>query len=174
MITTSRLLLRPWRKTDLAAMATINADERVMQHFPSTQDEAHTKGFMGRQSLQQQERGYCFFAAELLATQEVIGFIGLSYLDKDVSFAPCVEIGWRLHPDTWGKGLAPEGAAACLEFGFQEIGLTEIYAETPLVNLPSQRVMEKLGMERFQTFKHPELGDYPEIEECVVYRVLRP
>lgn len=174
MITTPRLHLRPWRKTDLSAMAAVSGDERVMQYFPGTQDEAYVKAFMGRQHFQQKERGYCFFAAELRATGEVIGFIGLSYLDKDVDFAPCVEIGWRLHPNTWGKGLATEGAKACLEFGFNELGLTEIYSETPLANLPSQRVMEKIGMERLSTFMHPELGDYPEIEACVVYRILRP
>lgn len=173
MITTPRLLLRPWRKNDLPAMAAVSSDERVMRYFPGTQKEAQVEAFIDRQQLQQLERGHCFFAAELKATGKVIGFIGLSYLDKEMDFTPCVEIGWRLHPDTWGQGLAPEGAAACLEFGFNEIGLPEIYAETPLVNLPSQRVMEKIGMERFCTFMHPELGDYPEIEECVVYRVVR-
>jgi RimJ/RimL family protein N-acetyltransferase len=174
MITTSRLLLRPWRKTDLAAMAAINADERVMKYFPSTQDEEQTKGFMGRQHLLQKERGYCFFAAELLETQEVIGFIGLAYVTMEADFTPCVEIGWRLHPDTWGKGLATEGAKACIDFGFNERDLTEIYSYTPLNNLPSRRIMEKIGMEQFSTFKHPGLGDFPEIEECVVYRISRP
>ncbi|MFT5999738.1 MAG: ribosomal-protein-alanine N-acetyltransferase [Neolewinella sp.] len=174
MITTPRLLLRPWRKTDLPAMAAVSGDQRVMQYFPGIQDEGYVRAFMGRQHFQQKERGYCFFAAELRSTGEVIGFIGLSYLDKEVDFAPCVEIGWRLHPGTWGKGLATEGAKACLDFGFNELGLTEIYSETPLVNLPSQRVMKKIGMERVSTFMHPELGDFPEIEECVVYRIVRP
>jgi RimJ/RimL family protein N-acetyltransferase len=155
-------------------MAAINADEQVMQHFPSTQNEEQTKGFMGRQHLLQKERGYCFFAAELRATQEIIGFIGLSYVTLEAAFTPCVEIGWRLHPSTWGKGLATEGAMACINFGFNELGLTEIYSYTTFTNLPSMRVMEKIGMERFTTFKHPGLGDYPEIGECVAYRISRP
>ncbi|MFK8161584.1 MAG: GNAT family N-acetyltransferase [Lewinella sp.] len=173
MITTPRLLLRPWNKTDLSAMAAVSGDERVMQYFPGIQDEAYVEAFIQRQQLQQKERGHCFFAAELRETKEVIGFIGLAYMPLETDFSPCVEIGWRLHPDTWGKGLAPEGAKACIEFGFNELDLAEIYAYTPLANLPSRRVMEKIGMDPFTVFKHPALKEHPEIEECVVYRVVR-
>lgn len=154
-------------------MAAVSGNPEVMRYFPGTQDEDRTKAFIGRQQLQFQERGYCFFAAELKATSKVIGFIGLSYLDMKVDFAPCVEIGWRLHPDVWGQGLAPEGARECLRFGFEELGLTAIYADTPVINLPSQSVMRKIGMTEYATFKHPGLGDSPEIETCVAYRITR-
>lgn len=171
MLLTPRLHLRPWRKTDLPAMAAVSANAEVMRYFPATQTTEETKAFIGRQHLQQEERGYCFFAAELRETSQVIGFIGLSHNDYMPDVAPCVEIGWRLAPSTWGKGLAPEGAQACLDFGFQELGLTEIYAHTTVANLPSRRVMEKIGMREQATFLHPKLKDYPEIEECVLYKI---
>lgn len=152
-------------------MAAVSGHPEVMRYFPSIQDENHTKGFIGRQHLQFEERGYCFFAAELKTTGSVIGFIGLSYLDMDVDFAPCVEIGWRLHPDVWGQGLAPEGARECLRFAFEELGLTEVYSDTPVINKPSQAVMRKIGMTEYTTFKHPDLGNFPEIETCVTYRI---
>jgi len=171
MLSTPRLLLRPWHETDLAAMTAVSNNAAVMRFFPTVQDEARTKDFLSRQHVQFRERGYCFFAAELKATGRVIGFIGLSYLELAVDFAPCVEIGWRLHPDVWGRGLAPEGARECLRFGFAEGGLTEIYAETPLINLPSQRVMAKIGMTEHVRFDHPALADYPRIEPFVAYRI---
>lgn len=171
MLTTERLTLRPWQKSDLPAMATVSGHPEVMRYFPDTQDEEHTKAFMGRQHFQFEERGYCFFAAELKITGEVIGFIGLSYLELDVDFAPCVEIGWRLHPQVWGQGLAPEGARECLRFAFEDLKLTEVYAETPVINLPSQAVMRKIGMKEYTTFSHPGLTDFPEIETCVAYRI---
>lgn len=152
-------------------MHAVSSNAEVMRYFPYIANEAQTKAFILRQQKQQAERGYCFFAAELRETKKVIGFIGLSYLEMDVEFAPCVEIGWRLHPGVWGKGLAPEGARACLDFGFNELGLDAIYSDTPVINLPSQAVMRKIGMTEYCTFKHPGLGDFPEIETCVTYRV---
>lgn len=170
MLTTPRLLLRPWQKTDLPAMAAINAHPEVMHYFPSVQTEEQTKGFIGRQHLQQQERGYCYFAAELRETGQVIGFIGISYQDYEADFTPCVDIGWRLHPDAWGKGFATEGAKVCLAFAREELGLTEIVAVAVKANLPSIKVMERIGMRYHSQFKHPALKAYPALEDCVVYK----
>jgi len=56
-----------------------------------------------------------------------------------------IEIGWHLHPDRWGHGLATEAAAAILARGFAE-GLEEIWALTHLDNARSARVCERIGM----------------------------
>lgn len=56
-----------------------------------------------------------------------------------------IEIGWHLHPDSWGRGLATEAAHALLARGF-DLGLSEIWAVTDLDNERSARVCEKLGM----------------------------
>ncbi len=63
-------------------------------------------------------------------------------------FTPAVEIGWRLAPEFWGQGLAPEGARAALVSGFEELGLGEIVSFTSRANAPSIRMMEKIGMHR--------------------------
>jgi RimJ/RimL family protein N-acetyltransferase len=169
MITTPRLLLRPWQKSDLKAMAEINADARVMEFFPSTQTEEQTKEFIGRQHLQQQERGHCYFATELQESGRMIGFIGISYQDYDAHFTPCVDIGWRLHPDVWGQGLATEGAKACLDFAFQELKLPELVAVAVQQNIASTRVMEKIGMSYDSSFDHPVLAHRPDLQTCVLY-----
>jgi RimJ/RimL family protein N-acetyltransferase len=56
-----------------------------------------------------------------------------------------VEIGWHLHPDSWGNGYASEAARAVLAHGFAH-GLPEILAVTHLTNEPSMRVALKIGM----------------------------
>jgi RimJ/RimL family protein N-acetyltransferase len=56
-----------------------------------------------------------------------------------------VEIGWHLHPDSWGKGYASEAARALLTAGF-EAGLPEVLAVTHLDNYPSQAVCRRIGM----------------------------
>jgi RimJ/RimL family protein N-acetyltransferase len=56
-----------------------------------------------------------------------------------------IEIGWPLHPDRWGRGLATEAAEALMARGFA-LGLPEIWAVTHPDNRRSIRVCEKLGM----------------------------
>ena len=167
LLLTSRLLLRPWHPSDLPAMATINASPAVMRYFPSTQTAEQTQAFITRQIAQQQERGYCYFAAETRHDARLVGFIGLSYQDYAAPFTPAVDIGWRLHPDVWRQGLATEGARACLDFAFTKLHVDRVVSVAILQNTPSTGVMEKIGMRRMGEFDHPALVDYPEIQRCV-------
>lgn len=66
-----------------------------------------------------------------------------------------MEVGFELKRPFWGQGLAPEGARACLQFGFDDIGLGRIISVTNPANWRSRRVMEKAGL----TFQG--LRDYP-------------
>lgn len=63
-----------------------------------------------------------------------------------------VEVGWYLHPDHWGRGLASEAARGALKLGFAE-GLDEIYAITHTTNAPSQRVCLRIGMRDLGVFQ---------------------
>ncbi len=56
-----------------------------------------------------------------------------------------IEIGWHLHPDAWGRGLASEAAAGLLASGFAR-GLSEIWAVTHLDNDRSMAVCRRIGM----------------------------
>ncbi len=124
---------------------------------------------MERMNQQYVQRNYCYFAVDLLETKQSIGFIGLSYQDYESPYTPCVDIGWRLDPEFWSRGLATEGALRCLEYGFQTIGLQSIRSIAPSQNKASISVMKKCGMRPLGRFKHPKLKDYPDLEECVCY-----
>ena len=63
------------------------------------------------------QHGFGFWAAELKATGEFTGFVGLAVPSFTAHFTPCVEIGWRLAFEHWGRGFATEGARAALAFG---------------------------------------------------------
>jgi len=90
--------------------------------------------------------GWGLWAVEIPGVARFAGFIGLSRPRFDAHFTPCVEIGWRLGPAFWGHGYATEGAFAALQFGFEVLTLDEIVSFTTESNLPSRRVMERLGM----------------------------
>ncbi len=59
---------------------------------------------------------------------------------------PAVEIGWRLRASYWGQGLATEGAHAALQYAREICKLRQVVAITAPANLPSRRVMEKIGL----------------------------
>lgn len=170
LIKTTRLGLRDWKESDVDAMAAINQNEQVMRFFPSTQDYTTSKNFVERMQKHQADYGFCYFAVDLLETNEMIGFIGLCRQDYASDYTPHVDIGWRIAQKHWGNGYATEGAKACLEFAATELGLSEIFAVAPAINLPSERVMYKLGMKKVTTFDHPKLEKYDRIKSCVLYR----
>ena len=142
---TERLILREWLDSDVSEYVALNLDSHVMRFFPSVYQEQDSIDGIKRFQEHLQTYGYTIYACELKSSNEFIGFVGL-YNRSDMPFSPCVEIGWRLAQKYWGNGYAPEAAAKCLEIGFSEFGLDEIVAFTPKINIPSERVMQKIGM----------------------------
>jgi len=106
----------------------------------------------------------------LRATGEFAGFIGLAIPSFDAFFTPCVEIGWRLGVAHWNQGLATEGAGAVLQFAFGTVGLAEVVSFTTRGNVPSRRVMEKLGMHYAGDFEHPRVPEGHPLRPHVLYR----
>lgn len=174
IIKTERLGLRTWKMDDVDQMSVVNADPRVMEHFPSTQDRSQTAGFVERSIKHQETHGYCYFATEVLSTKELIGFVGLAYQTYETSFTPATDIGWRLKPSAWGKGYATEGARACLDFAWKELQLNHVISVAVEANANSINVMKKIGMQYQHSFDHPLLGDYPDLQKCVYYKIERP
>ena len=148
MLLTPRLLLRPWQESDREPFQRMNADPRVMEFFAAPLSPEESDRTIDRVQAHIAEHRFGFFAAELRATGEFIGFVGMARAPFEAHFTPCVEIGWRLAAAHWNRGLATEGARRCLRFAFQELALPEVVAFTVPANLRSRRVMEKLGMSR--------------------------
>ncbi len=170
---TARLHLRQWRDSDSEPFAQLNADPRVMEFFPSTLDRAQSDAAIIRARNSIAERGWGFWAAELLDTQQFVGFIGIKP-NQQMPFSPCVEIGWRLTFAHWHKGYATEAAIASLRIGFEQLKLDEIVSFTSIHNHRSQTVMQRLRMHRDKdTFQHPAVPDDSPLKEHVLYRINR-
>jgi RimJ/RimL family protein N-acetyltransferase len=78
----------------------------------------------------------------------LVGRIGLDEL-LDWPGPHKVEVGWELHREFWGRGLATEGGRAGVRHGFEAVGLERIISATMATNAAPRRVMEKCGL-RFQ------------------------
>ena len=171
---TERLVLRHWRETDRAPFSAINADPIVMEHFPSVQSAEESNEFVDRIEQHFTDHGWGFWAIEIPGVAPFIGFVGLSSLT--LLDTPMVEIGWRLDKRYWNQGYATEAARAALDFGFGDLNLDEIVAYTTHTNLPSRRVMEKLGMSRdaAEDFIHPNIPAGDRLQPFVLYRIRNP
>lgn len=172
---TERLLLRQWRDADYPAFALMSSDAETMRYFPSVLTEEQSRSLADRCRALIHQRGWGFWAVEVKASNEFAGFIGLHVPSADLPFSPCVEVGWRLARDFWGKGFATEGARAALDFAFQELSLSEVVSFTALSNKRSEKVMQRLGMVRDEnTFDHPGLPEGHALRQHVLYRKKQP
>lgn len=170
-IETERLILRDWKKTDLEPFCQMNADERVMTYFPKTLTKEDTSTFYETILTEFKEYGFGLYAVEVKETHEFIGFIGFHRATFESEFTPCVEIGWRLKADAWGKGYATEGAKACLKYGFEHLGFSDIYSFTAEINTPSSHVMKKIGMKLLKTFNHPRVDEHSSLYKHVLFHI---
>lgn len=146
---TERLILRAWEDYDRSPMARIYGDAFVRRFYPKVLTAEETNNEIDRAIEHARKNGFDFQAAQLKGSGDLIGMIGLRVLSQAMSAEipghPRVEIGWILAREYWGKGLAPEGARAWLDYAWS-IGLPEVVALTAKENAPSQRVMQKIGM----------------------------
>ncbi len=186
IIETERLILRRWQESDATAYFAINNDVKVTEFLRGSLSKKEVTDFIGGANIHQDQHGYTLWAAELKNTQELIGFIGLNYIDwsdiilennphhKNSSpfLKPVVEIGWRLGSQYWNKGYATEGAIASLNYGINKIGLKEILSWTVPANKRSFHVMEKIGMKRDYTydFHHPKLTLNHPLSQHILYK----
>jgi RimJ/RimL family protein N-acetyltransferase len=173
MIRTPRLILRPWRDSDLPLFAEQNADPVVMRYLIGPLTHEQSDEYVERAKQHLAETSFCKWAVEAPGVAPFIGAVGLSRVKFAASFTPAIEVAWRLHRHHWGKGYATEAARAAIDDGFTRIGLTEIVALTTLQNTASQRVMQRLGMQRSIEFDHPAVPEDSPPRRHVLYRLAR-
>ena len=175
VIETDRLILRRWKSSDVEPFVSLNADPRVMEFFPATLSRSETEAMISQIEERIRQQGFGLWAAEAKVTKGFIGFIGLDVPGYPLPFSPCVEVGWRLAFDYWGKGYAQEGARAVLAFGFEKLHLKEIVSFTTVRNFRSRHVMERIGMtyDVQADFDHPQLPKDHPLRRHVLYRKLR-
>jgi RimJ/RimL family protein N-acetyltransferase len=146
---TERLLLRPWTHDDAPRLLDMLSRVEVMKwlgdgapRLMRDLDEAHARIDTYAERSAAPPRG--FWAVVPKAGGPPAGSVLLLTLPHAADGE--VEVGWHLHPDSWGLGYATEAASAVLAHGFAH-ALPEILAVTHLDNHPSMKVCRKLGMQ---------------------------
>lgn len=141
---TPRLTLRPLSTADLKTVfayagAPENARYMLFLPYDSMQEAAETLARMEEKMRRTPAADY-FFAIE--RNRAHIGEISLEISPNGGE----AELGWILHRNFWGQGLATEAAFAVRDFAFQTLGLKKLFAHCDARNIGSARVMEHIGM----------------------------
>jgi RimJ/RimL family protein N-acetyltransferase len=168
-----RVCLRQWRDEDREAFAAMNSDARVMKFFRSHLSRIESDAMVDHIQKHFSEHGFGLWAIEVPDVAPFIGFAGLSGAGFSAHFTPCVEVGWRLAFEHWGRGYATEAARLALSYGFGTLALSEVVSFTSATNHRSRAVMERLGMRRdpADDFDYPSFPEGHPLRRHVLYRL---
>lgn len=151
---TERLILRPFRPEDREAVLEFASNPQTQEHTgdPLRKDLNEIDQLIENIWLKDYNtHGYGRFALIHKADNKIIGFSGIKYLPE----ADATDLGYRMLPEYWGKGLATESCRPVLDFAFNQIGLEEVIAFVEAANPASSRVLEKLGFTYVKTAHYP-------------------
>ncbi len=144
ILQTTRLILRPFQDEDIGRLAELMANRDFMRFSlgPYTREQTQT---VLQKFLSWDEAGLpSQFAVIFRSNNELIGYCG--FLHWHIDGAGEIEIGYRLDPDYWNRGLASEAAQAVRDHAFRDLTLPKVISLIHPDNVPSRRVAEKNGM----------------------------
>ncbi|BAY34464.1 putative acetyltransferase [Nostoc carneum NIES-2107] len=144
-IETKRLILREFQPQDLHQLAPILANPQVMKFsltgiLSSVQTQEKINSFI----TSYKTFGFGKWAVIYKESNQLIGYCGIAI--EQIDNVTEREIGYRLDPNFWGKGLATEAASATIQYGFKQFKFPDIIGIVNPANTASVRVIEKIGM----------------------------
>jgi RimJ/RimL family protein N-acetyltransferase len=156
VLTSERLVLRPFMEGDLDELVPIQEEESFWW-YPlrrgMTADE--TAAFLTRVIASYETDSFGLEAVIDRSSNALLGWAGLAVPHFLPAILPAVEVGWRLVPAARGRGLATEAGAAAMGYGFSEGGLERIVSIYEPENVASGKVMEHLGLRHYLTTPGP-------------------
>ena len=162
---TERLLLRPFRLSDIDEVFDYASDPDWAAFYPRPYDRGATEYMVAQAVLSSWDKRAEF---AIVFEGRVIGLVELTVDPKNQT----AELGYDIARNVWGQGLAVEASVAVCDWGFREYGLARVYAWADSRNGRSLRVMEKLGMTREGMHRSHEVGRGERVDG-VTYAVLR-
>jgi len=171
VLTTDRVVLRPFVHEDLAELVVIHAEESFWWYpLRGGMSAEQTTGFLVRTIERYETDGFGIEAVIDRQSGAMIGWAGLAVPHFLPEVLPAVEVGWRLARRHWGRGLATEAGEAAVRWGFTAGGLERIVSIYEPENVASGKVMEHLGFTPCLTTRHPERGETITVTDLTLAR----
>jgi RimJ/RimL family protein N-acetyltransferase len=167
VLETERMLLRRFTEADARRLADLYGDPRVMRFItlqPPSLAEVESRILPAYlREYRELADGLGSFASIEKASGQMAGRFSLRPANS-YGLTVGTELGYRLDPAFWGRGLATEGARALIGSAFGHLHLDRVVATTMADNIGSWRVLEKCGMRRVRTFYYPDAEMMPGAE----------
>ncbi|MFT2816203.1 GNAT family N-acetyltransferase [Leifsonia sp. A12D58] len=142
---TARLQFREMAHSDLDDMAALLGDPDVMRFYPAPKSRDEAAAWIQWNQANYAAHGYGLWVIETL-DGGFVGDCGLTW--QDVNGSPMLEVGYHVRAELQGYGYATEAATACRDFARGHVDATDLVAIIHPDNRASERVDEKIGMQR--------------------------
>jgi len=140
---TERLVVRDLTEDDAEALHDIHRRDEVMRWLDRTLSTGVADELARLERWKAERRnGFGWFG---IVERDTGRLVGVQVL-RPFTDLPHIDLGWRLHPDVWGRGYATESARGAIAYAFGTLRLDELAATTLPDNVRSRAVMERLGM----------------------------
>ena len=144
ILETSRLILRSLQREDVEALAELMANRDFMRFSLGPYTHEQTQSVLQKFLSRDQAGLPSQFAVISRERDKLVGYCG--FLHWHLDGADEVEIGYRLHPDYWNRGIATEAARKVCDHAFSDLELPRVISLIHYDNTPLRRVAEKIGM----------------------------
>lgn len=154
---TDRIILRHFEMRDAEALFQLDSDPEVLTylHIPPVTSIEAVKNTIRRVQREYESNGTARLIVQEKATGEVMGWAGLKYIRTPINgLVNFHDVGYRFRKEFWGKGYATESAIASLDYGFNDLGLSEIYAMADVNHIVSNKILTKIGMTQTNVFDY--------------------
>lgn len=150
ILDTKHLYLRRFTGADALLIQELNSFPEVVKyvHEPVMTDLSKAEDVLMNIILPQYERNLGRWAMHQKTDDAFVGWCGLKFRPELGE----IDLGYRLHPNYWGRGYASEAALATLEYGHQQLNLNKITGRAHIENIPSLKILRKIGMQ-FRCFE---------------------
>ena len=155
-----RVFLRPYTQADFAVLHKIVSDKQTMVAWGHGFSKKESEEWLEKQLAHYQQYGFGIWAIVEKQSGKIIGNAGLNHTEISLKgkTQKIVEIGYLLHRDFWNKGYGSEAARMCVKYGFETLGLEEVYCLIKEDNLSSLKVAKKLSMQKVGEYPKPYKG----------------
>lgn len=144
---TERLIARRWTLEDVDAFMAVFGDPEMFRFMPGAAPETRDAALAGLERLLNRMAAWeqmGSFAVLDRARDAIVGNVLLRPLED----GPRIEVGYHIAKHWWGMGYATEIARGAVRYGFEQLGLNEIYGVVVPENVASKRVLQKAGLAR--------------------------
>lgn len=155
ILETPRLILRELVPADAPGMFELDSNPEVHRYLgnkpiSSIKESEDVIEFVRKQYL---DNGIGRWAMVLKSNNSFMGWAGLKLIKEETNgHLNYYDLGYRLIQKFWGQGFATEAAAASRDYCFSVLQSNVLYATTHIENFASQKVLEKTGLKKLETF----------------------